>query len=160
MPGFSDFGKHYPPVHPLNGHWCYLKYLGKYQWNPVYAIPSNILFSVVLTLKLPSTTDWHLISSCFMARSIPVVYWITQSRCFDRIFVLGQKLSIDIRYVLFKDRNVIDMISNSLWIVSTGYAKLGFLQKILTTNESDWSVFNFRIAQIHYLLALVRGPFR
>ena len=27
-------------------------------------------------------------------------------------------------------------------------------------NESDWSVFNFRIAQIHYLLALVRGPFK
>ena len=89
------------------------------------AIPSNILFSAVLTLQLPSITDLPLILSCCMARSIQVVYCNTHGRHFDRILVLGQKLSIDIRYLLCKDRNAINMISKSLGIMSAGYAKLG-----------------------------------
>ena len=80
----------------------------------VHAILANILFSFVFTLKLPSITDLFLILSCSLARRIPVVYKITPGRHFERLLVVGQKLSLDISYVLCKDRNSINMISTSL----------------------------------------------
>ena len=87
---------------------------GKISMESVHAIPSNILFSFVFTLKFPSITDLLLITSCSMAWSILVLYWITQGRHFESLLVLGQKLSIDIRCVLCKDRNAINMICKSL----------------------------------------------
>ena len=37
---------------------------GKISMEAVHAIPSNNIFAAVLTLKLPSTTAFHLINSC------------------------------------------------------------------------------------------------
>ena len=82
---------------------------GKISMEPVHAIPSNNLFAVVLTLKLPSTTAFHLINSCSWQGGSQLNICLPNVGILTDYWILSQNLSIDLRSVLCKNRNAIDL---------------------------------------------------
>ena len=86
---------------------------GETSMESVHVIPSNNLFAVVLTLQLPSTTDFHLTNSCSWQGASELNILVPKVDILTDYWFQSQKLSIDLRCVYVR----IDMLSILLVIL-------------------------------------------